>query len=133
MNAQSECIHKDASQRIRAVTPMYTFGHPVEKDELITEWLRWNLVLIEDFAESFDSFYKCKHTGSLGDFAAISFNGNKVIITGGGMVLCRDPDVGLHTKHVTTTAKFSHPCEFYHDEAGFNYRMPNLNAALGCA
>ena len=134
LNAQGECIHKTTGQRIRAVIPMHTFGHPVEMDELIAECLRWNLVLVEDAAESLGSFYKGKHTGSLGEFAAISFNGNKVITTGGGgMVLCRDPDVGLHTKHVTTTAKVPHPYEFYHDEAGFNYRMPNLNAALGCA
>ncbi len=134
LNAQGECIHKITGQRIRAVIPMHTFGHPVEMDELIAECLRWNLVLVEDAAESLGSFYKGKHTGSLGEFAAISFNGNKVITTGGGgMVLCRDPDVGLHTKHVTTTAKVPHPYEFYHDEAGFNYRMPNLNAALGCA
>jgi len=134
LNAEGECIHKITGQRIRAVIPMHTFGHPVEMDELIAECLRWNLVLVEDAAESLGSFYKGKHTGSLGEFAAISFNGNKVITTGGGgMVLCRDPDVGLHTKHVTTTAKVPHPYEFYHDEAGFNYRMPNLNAALGCA
>lgn len=134
LNAQSECIHKVSGQRIRAVIPMHTFGHPVEMDELIAECLRWNLVLVEDAAESLGSFYKGKHTGSLGEFAAISFNGNKVITTGGGgMVLCSDPAVGLHAKHVTTTAKVPHPYEFYHDEAGFNYRMPNLNAALGCA
>jgi len=134
LNAEGECIHKITGQRIRAVIPMHTFGHPVEMDELIAECLRWNLVLVEDAAESLGSFYKGKHTGSLGEFATISFNGNKVITTGGGgMVLCRDPDVGLHTKHVTTTAKVPHPYEFYHDEAGFNYRMPNLNAALGCA
>jgi len=134
MNTQGECIHKVTGQRIRAIIPMHTFGHPVEMDELIAECLRWNLVLIEDAAESLGSFYKGKHTGSLGEFAAISFNGNKVITTGGGgMVLCRDQDVGLRAKHVTTTAKAPHPYEFYHDEAGFNYRMPNLNAALGCA
>ena len=134
LNAQGECIHKTTGQRIRAVIPMHTFGHPVEMDELITVCLRWNLVLVEDAAESLGSFYKGKHTGTLGEFAAISFNGNKVVTTGGGgMVLCRDPEVGLHTKHVTTTAKVPHPYEFYHDEAGFNYRMPNINAALGCA
>lgn len=134
LNVEGECIHKVTGQRIRAVIPMHTFGHPVEMDELITECLRWNLVLVEDAAESLGSFYKDKHTGSLGELAAISFNGNKVITTGGGgMVLCRDPEMGIHTKHVTTTAKVPHPYEFYHDEAGFNYRMPNINAALGCA
>jgi aminotransferase in exopolysaccharide biosynthesis len=134
INSDGECAHKTTGQRIKAVVPMHTFGHPVELDELFAVCLRWNLVLVEDAAESLGSFYKGKHTGTQSDFAALSFNGNKVITTGGGgMVLCRDRDAGLHTKHVTTTAKVPHPYEFYHDEAGFNYRMPNLNAALGCA
>ena len=134
LNSDGHCIHIKTGKRIRAVMPMHTFGHPVELDELIAVCLRWGLVLIEDAAESLGSLYKGRHTGSLGEFAAISFNGNKIITTGGGgMVLCRDAGVGLHTKHVTTTAKVPHPYEFYHDEAGFNYRMPNLNAALGCA
>jgi len=128
------CIHKQTRQRIRAVVPMHTFGHPVELDELVAVCLKWQLVLVEDAAESLGSFYKGKHTGTLGDYAAISFNGNKVITTGGGgMVLCRTKEQGARTKHVTTTAKVPHPFEFYHDEPGFNYRMPNLNAALGCA
>lgn len=128
------CIHKQTRQRIRAVVPMHTFGHPVELDELVSVCLKWQLVLVEDAAESLGSFYKGKHTGTLGDYSAISFNGNKVITTGGGgMVLCRTKEQGARTKHVTTTAKVPHPFEFYHDEPGFNYRMPNLNAALGCA
>jgi dTDP-4-amino-4,6-dideoxygalactose transaminase len=113
---------------------MHTFGHPVELDELMVVCVKWNLVLVEDAAESLGSFYKGQHTGIFGDFGAISFNGNKVITTGGGgMVLCKSLTDGLHTKHVTTTAKVPHPYEFYHDEPGFNYRLPNLNAALGCA
>lgn len=128
------CVHKQTGQRIRAVVPMHTFGHPVELDELIAVCLKWNLALVEDAAESLGSFYKGKHTGTLGEFGAVSFNGNKIITTGGGgIVLCRDAEAGAHTKHVTTTAKVPHPYEFYHDEPGFNYRMPNLNAALGCA
>jgi len=128
------CVHKKTQRPIRAVVPMHTFGHPVELDELILVCNKWNIVLVEDAAESLGSFYKGKHTGTLGDFGAISFNGNKVITTGGGgMVLCKTKDTGEHTKHITTTAKVPHPYEFYHDEAGFNYRMPNLNAALGCA
>lgn len=128
------CIHKTTGQRIKAVVPMHTFGHPVELDELIAVCLKWQLVLVEDAAESLGSFYKNQHTGTLGDFGAVSFNGNKIITTGGGgMVLCKTKESGQHTKHVTTTAKVPHPYEFYHDEAGFNYRMPNLNAALGCA
>lgn len=128
------CIHKQTGKRIRAVVPMHTFGHPVELDELIAVCLKWQLTLVEDAAESLGSFYKGQHTGTFGDYAAISFNGNKVITTGGGgMILCKTQEQGARTKHVTTTAKVPHPFEFYHDEPGFNYRMPNLNAALGCA
>lgn len=128
------CFHKQTQQRIRAVMPMHTFGHPVELEELLAVCKKWQLVLVEDAAESLGSFYKGKHTGTIGEFGALSFNGNKIITTGGGgMVLCRNKQEGVHTKHVTTTAKVPHPYEFYHDEPGFNYRMPNLNAALGCA
>lgn len=126
--------HKVTQQVFRAVVPMHTFGHPVELDELIAVCAKWNITLVEDAAESIGSFYKGQHTGTFGSFSAVSFNGNKVITTGGGgMVLCKDFDEGLHTKHITTTAKVPHPYEFFHDEAGFNYRLPNLNAALGCA
>lgn len=128
------CHHRVTGQRIKAVVPMHTFGHPAEMDELLLLCQRWHLVLVEDAAESLGSFYKGKHTGTLGEFGAMSFNGNKVITTGGGgMVLCRSAELGARTRHVTTTAKVPHPYEFYHDEPGFNYRMPNLNAALGCA
>lgn len=128
------CVHKQTGQRIKAVVPMHTFGHPVELDELVAVCLKWQLVLVEDAAESLGSFYKGKHTGTFGDFGAVSFNGNKIITTGGGgMVLCDTDEAGKRTKHVTTTAKVPHPYEFFHDEPGFNYRMPNLNAALGCA
>ncbi len=128
------CIHKETQQRIRAVVPMHTFGHPVELDELAAVCSKWQLKLVEDAAESLGSFYKGQHTGTVGEFGAISFNGNKIITTGGGgIVLCRDTADGTHTKHITTTAKVPHPYEFYHDEPAFNYRMPNLNAALGCA
>ncbi|KJZ15963.1 aminotransferase DegT [Marinomonas sp. S3726] len=131
---ETGCIHKSTGKRIKAVVPMHTFGHPVELDELVAVCLEWNLVLVEDAAESLGSFYKGKHTGTVGDFGAVSFNGNKIITTGGGgMVLCKTEELGVRTKHVTTTAKAPHPYEFFHDEPGFNYRMPNLNAALGCA
>jgi aminotransferase in exopolysaccharide biosynthesis len=127
-------IYRKTKQRFQAVVPMHTFGHPVELDELINVCNEWQITLVEDAAESLGSFYKGKHTGTLGNFGAISFNGNKIITTGGGgMVLCKTSASGLHTKHITTTAKVPHPYEFYHDEPGFNYRMPNLNAALGCA
>ncbi|YCO03481.1 LegC family aminotransferase [Vibrio sp. VNB-15] len=128
------CIHKQTGRRIKAVVPMHTFGHPVELDELVAVCLKWSITLVEDAAESLGSFYKGKHTGTIGDFGAVSFNGNKIITTGGGgMVLCKTQELGARTKHVTTTAKVPHPYEFFHDEPGFNYRMPNLNAALGCA
>ena len=134
LNNDGLCEDKATGQIYRAIVPMHTFGHPVELEQLIVVSQKWNIALVEDAAESLGSFYKGKHTGTFGDFAAISFNGNKVITTGGGgMVLCRCIDDGLHAKHVTTTAKVSHPYEFFHDEAGFNYRLPNLNAALGCA
>ncbi|MEZ8658733.1 LegC family aminotransferase [Vibrio cyclitrophicus] len=131
---EAGCIHRQTGKRIKAVVPMHTFGHPVELDELVAVCLKWNLVLVEDAAESLGSFYKGKHTGTVGDVSAVSFNGNKIITTGGGgMVLCKTEELGARTKHVTTTAKVPHPYEFFHDEPGFNYRMPNLNAALGCA
>ncbi|MFT6986707.1 MAG: aminotransferase in exopolysaccharide biosynthesis [Psychromonas sp.] len=134
LNSDGECTHKSTGQRIKAMVPMHTFGHPVELDELLAVCLKWNITLVEDAAESLGSFYKGKHTGTFGDFGAVSFNGNKIITTGGGgMVLCKSLDDGIHTRHITTTAKVPHPYEFYHDEPGFNYRLPNLNAALGCA
>lgn len=128
------CFHKNNKRRISAVVPMHTFGHPAELDELVAVCAKWNIPLVEDAAESLGSFYKGKHTGTVGQLGALSFNGNKIITTGGGgMVLCKDAELGKHTKHVTTTAKVPHPYEFFHDEPGFNYRLPNLNAALGCA
>lgn len=131
---ETGCFHKADNRRISAVVPMHTFGHPAELDELVAVCSNWNIVLVEDAAESLGSYYKGKHTGTIGELGALSFNGNKIITTGGGgMVLCRDPALGARTKHVTTTAKVPHPYEFFHDEPGFNYRLPNLNAALGCA
>lgn len=131
---ESGCFHKADHRRISAVVPMHTFGHPAELDELVAVCRKWNIVLVEDAAESLGSYYKGKHTGTIGELGALSFNGNKIITTGGGgMVLCSDAALGARTKHVTTTAKVPHPYEFFHDEPGFNYRLPNLNAALGCA
>lgn len=128
------CIHKESRQVIRAAVPMHTFGHAVHLDEIQRICKKWHITLVEDAAESLGSYYKGKHTGTIGEFAALSFNGNKIITTGGGgMVLCASDVDGRRTKHITTTAKVPHPYEFYHDEPGFNYRMPNLNAALGCA
>lgn len=134
LNADGQCRYKQSGAAIKAIMPMHTFGHPVQLDELLLICQDWNLTLIEDAAESLGSYYKGQHTGTLGRFGTLSFNGNKVITTGGGgMLLCREQQDGVRAKHVTTTAKAPHAYEFYHDEAGFNYRMPNLNAALGCA
>ena len=134
VNDSGECYYKGGKQRIKAVVPMHTFGHPVQMDELIAVCRKWHLTIIEDAAESLGSFYKGTHTGTLGEYGTISFNGNKIITTGGGgVVLCKGIEDGKRTKHITTTSKVPHPYEFFHDEPGFNYRMPNLNAALGCA
>lgn len=131
---EERCVHKQTKQAIKAVIPMHTFGHPVELDELIEVCRKWKLVLIEDAAESLGSLYKGKHTGTFGRFSAISFNGNKIITTGGGgAILCASESFGNRAKHVTTTAKVDNPYEYQHDELGFNYRLPNINAALGCA
>jgi aminotransferase in exopolysaccharide biosynthesis len=120
-------------RRIRACLPMHTFGHPVELDSLIAVCERWSLVLIEDAAESLGSYYKGRHTGNFGKIGVLSFNGNKIMTTGGGGMLLTDEITGKRAKHLTTTAKIPHPFEFVHDEIGYNYRLPNLNAALGCA
>lgn len=134
INDQGVCIHKSSNKRISAVVPMHTFGHPVELEKLIQVSKKWNIVLVEDAAESLGSYYKNQHTGTFGLISALSFNGNKIITTGGGgMVLCQDEELGVKTKYITTTAKRPHPYEFFHDENGFNYRLPNLNAALGSA
>ncbi|MEE9337981.1 MAG: LegC family aminotransferase [Methylococcaceae bacterium] len=134
INTKGNCQHKETKQIIRVVVVMHTFGHPSELDELADVCMKWHITLVEDAAESLGSFYKRKHTGTVGEFGVLSFNGNKVITTGGGgMVLCQSQESGEHATHITTTAKVSHPFEFHHDEPGFNYRLPNLNAALGCA
>ncbi|MFY8272915.1 LegC family aminotransferase [Pseudoalteromonas sp. SSDWG2] len=126
------CFHSSGS-RIAAVVPMHTFGHPVQIHEINRVCARFGITVVEDAAESLGSFYKGQHTGTFSPFAALSFNGNKVITTGGGgMVLCESQEVGKRVKHITTTAKVAHAYEFYHDELAFNFRMPNINAALGC-
>jgi len=128
------CRHKKNSRIIRACVPMHTFGHPVNMRDLLEVCERWGLVLIEDAAESLGSLYQGQHTGTFGTFGILSFNGNKIITTGGGgMLLSQDQGLGKKAKHLTTTAKLAHPFEYFHDEVGYNYRMPNLNAALGCA
>jgi perosamine synthetase len=128
------CINRLTGRRIKAVVPMHTFGHPVDLDPLLEVCKSFRLELVEDAAESLGSFYKGEHTGNRGRVSALSFNGNKVITTGGGgAILTNDEDLGRLAKHLTTTAKVPHRWEFNHDMVGYNYRMPNLNAALGCA
>ncbi|NTS75366.1 LegC family aminotransferase [Catenovulum sp. SM1970] len=134
LNEGGECIDKKSGKRVKAILPMHTFGHPCDLDALIMIAKKHNLVVIEDAAESLGSFYKGRHTGTFGDYAAISFNGNKIITTGsGGMVLTRSLEDEKKGRHITTTAKTPHPYEYVHDQVGFNYRLANLNAALGCA
>lgn len=133
-NAKGDTVLRSTGQKIAAVVPMHTFGHPVQLDEIVALCHEWQLPLVEDAAESLGSFYRDRHTGTFGRFGALSFNGNKIITTGGGgMVLCQQPEDGVRCKHITTTAKVAHPYRFIHDEVAFNFRMPNLNAALGCA
>jgi len=128
------CINKQTGNVIRALVPMHTFGHPSDLSELVALADDYNLVLVEDAAESLGSFYKGQHTGTFGLMGALSFNGNKTITTGGGgAILTNNETLARRAKHLTTTAKLPHKWEFIHDEIGFNYRMPNINAALGCA
>lgn len=128
------CINKTTGKMISAVVPMHTFGHPCGIDEIAKICEEFGIPLIEDAAESLGSYYQGKHTGTFGKLAAFSFNGNKTITTGGGgMIITNDEALAKRAKHITTTAKQPHPYEFVHDEIGYNYRLPNLNAALGCA
>lgn len=129
-----ECFNKITGRRVKACVPMHTFGHPVRLDEIVDICRRWNIELVEDAAESIGSYYKGRHTGTFGRVGAISFNGNKTITTGGGgMLLFQDEELGKYAKHITTQAKVPHRWAFVHDHIGYNYRMPNINAALGCA
>lgn len=128
------CYNKNTGRRIKACVPMHTFGHPVRIEEIAALCKEWHIELVEDAAESIGSKYKGIHTGLFGKVGALSFNGNKTITTGGGgMMLFNDEELGAYAKHITTQAKIPHRWEFRHDHIGYNYRMPNINAALGCA
>ena len=132
--ASGNCVNKNTGRIIRALVPMHTFGHPSDLDALLSIANDFNIALVEDAAESLGSYYGGKHTGTFGLLGTLSFNGNKTITTGGGgAILTNNLDLARYAKHLTTTAKMRHPWEFRHDEIGYNYRMPNLNAALGCA
>jgi dTDP-4-amino-4,6-dideoxygalactose transaminase len=121
-------------QKISACVPMHTFGHPCRIDRIVEICNRYHIPVVEDSAESIGSYFKGQHTGTFGKLGILSFNGNKTITTGGGgMIITNDDELGPLAKHITTTAKKPHPWKFEHDMIGFNYRMPNVNAALGCA
>jgi perosamine synthetase len=136
-NTRSEngyCINKKTGKRIKACIPMHTFGHPCRIDEIVSLCDHYHIDVIEDAAESLGSYYKGQHTGTFGKIGTLSFNGNKIITTGGGgMILTNDDELGKLAKHITTTAKVPHPWEFVHDRTAYNYRLTNLAAALGCA
>lgn len=129
-----KCVNKNTGRMISALVPMHTFGHPSDLETLLSIAHDFNIALIEDAAESMGSFYCGQHTGTFGLLGTLSFNGNKIITTGGGgAILTNNPDLAKRAKHLSTTAKIPHAWEFRHDEIGYNYRMPNINAALGCA
>jgi aminotransferase in exopolysaccharide biosynthesis len=128
------CINKMTQKAIRALVPMHTFGHPSDLDSLLAVAHDFTLVLVEDAAESLGSYYHGRHTGTFGLLGTLSFNGNKTITTGGGgAILTNDPELARKAKHLTTTAKLPHAWEYRHDAIAYNYRLPNINAALGCA
>lgn len=129
-----QCYNKETGRRIAACVPMHTFGFPTRVDEIVDICNQYNIPVIEDAAESLGSYYKGRHTGTFGKVATFSFNGNKTVTCGGGGAIVTDDEaLAKRAKHITTTAKIPHKWEFAHDEIGYNYRMPNLNAALACA
>ena len=134
LREDGNCWNRQTGNIVRACVPMHSFGFPVELNEIAQICNSYNVALVEDAAESLGSFYHGQHTGTMSQISALSFNGNKIITTGGGgMLLTNDQTIAKRAKHITTTAKIKHKWEFNHDEAGYNYRLPNLNAALGLA
>lgn len=130
----NQLYNRETGRRISALVPMHTFGHAADIEGLLKVCDMYNVTLVEDAAESLGTYYKGKHTGSFGKVSALSFNGNKIMTTGGGGAIVTDDDaLADYAKHLTTTAKIPHRWAYEHDEIGFNYRMPNINAALGCA
>ena len=133
LDNSQQCKTIKDDKPIKACVPMHTFGHAVKIDELVKVCREWNIPIIEDAAESLGSLFKSRHLGTFGKIGTLSFNGNKIITTGGGGAILSDEIIGKKAKHLSTTAKKTHEYEYDYDEIGFNYRMPNLNAALGCA
>ena len=129
-----ETVNRHTGRPIRAIVAMHAFGHPVDLDPLVDVCGAFDLVLVEDAAEALGSYYHGRHVGGAGHVSTLSFNGNKIITTGGGgAILTKDEALAHRMRHLTTTAKTPHPWEYWHDEVGYNYRLPNINAALGCA
>jgi perosamine synthetase len=134
LKSDGRCYNKITGRKIAACVPMHTLGHPARIDQIIEICQRYHIPVVEDAAEALGSFYKGQHAGTFGDIGILSFNGNKPVTTGGGgMIITNDGALAAKAKHLTTTAKQPHPWEFVHDEVGYNYRLPNINAAVGCA
>ncbi|SEL00063.1 aminotransferase, LLPSF_NHT_00031 family [Chitinophaga rupis] len=134
INQDGMCINKKTGRRIAACVPMHTFGFPLRIDEIVDICAAYNIPVVEDAAESLGSYYKSKHTGTFGVVGTFSFNGNKTVTCGGGgAIVTDDEEIARRAKHLSTTAKMPHTWDFVHDEVAYNYRMPNLNAALACA
>ncbi|MCD4722122.1 MAG: LegC family aminotransferase [Desulfobacula sp.] len=132
--ANNTCINKLTNKKIKAIIPVHIFGHPADMEPLMDLCDKYHLKVVEDAAESIGSYYKGRHTGNFGIASAISFNGNKTITTGGGgAVLCNNLALAEKARHISTTARSDKDWHPFHDQIGFNYRMPNINAALGCA
>ena len=128
---ENKCINKTTGKTVKACVPMHTFGHPCKIDKIKELCEQWHITLVEDAAESLGSYYKNKHTGTFGKLGAFSFNGNKIVTSGGGgAIVTDDEELAKKAKHLTTTAKVPHKWEYVHDCVGYNYRMPNINAAL---
>jgi aminotransferase in exopolysaccharide biosynthesis len=129
-----QCVNRKTGKVIRAMVPMHTFGHPSRIFDLLILCEEFHLQMVEDAAESLGSFYSNQHTGTFGVLGTLSFNGNKTITTGGGgAILTNDSHLAMRAKHLTTTSKVPHKWKYEHDEVGYNYRLPNINAAIGCA
>jgi aminotransferase in exopolysaccharide biosynthesis len=134
LDDNGNCINITTGKCIKACVPMHVFGHPVHIDKILSICQKYNIVVVEDAAESLGSFFNNQHTGTFGLLGILSFNGNKIVTTGGGgMILTNNEALAKRAKHITTTAKIPHPWEFTHDESGYNFRLTNVNAAIGCA
>jgi len=134
LKSDGRCYNKVTGKRIAACVPMHTMGHPVQIDQIVEICQQYQIPVVEDAAEALGSYYKNQHVGTFGIMGILSFNGNKLVTTGGGgMIITDDERLAVKAKHLTTTAKKPHPWDFFHDDVGYNYRMPNINAALGCA